>query len=165
MQSLESIIHKLTLRLAQIGQAALVLVMLVIVANILMRAVWKPLPGSYEMVEILGAILLSMGIAHCAVYKGHVSVSFFVDNLLAKTRAIIDAFINMIFFVVISFISWGMIEYATKMFYKGRATTSLGIPLYPVYYLVGFGLIVLSLVILMLIINSIREIFRKGDNA
>ncbi|MFP4257900.1 MAG: TRAP transporter small permease subunit [Desulfovermiculus sp.] len=164
MHRIERIIQELTLRLAQIGQAALVMVMLIIVVNILIRAVWKPLPGSYEMVEILGAVILSMGVAYCAVHKGHVAVSFLVDMFSPRKRAVIDFFTNLVFCSVITYVSWGMIEYAGKMYSRGRATTSLDIPLYPVYYLVGFGLVLLAAVVVMQLLRSVMEIIRKGDN-
>ncbi|MFO7876611.1 MAG: TRAP transporter small permease [Desulfovermiculus sp.] len=164
MQRIERIIQEVTLRLAQIGQAALVMVMLIIVANILLRSVWQPLPGSYEMVEILGAVILSMGVAYCAVHKGHVAVSFLVDMFSPRKRAVIDFFTNLVFCSVIIYVSWGMIQYAEKMYDRGRATTTLDIPLYPVYYLVGFGLVLLTVVVLMQLVISIMAIIRKGDN-
>ena len=154
----------MTLRLAQAGQVALVLVMLIIVANILLRAFWKPLTGSYEMVEILGAILLSLGIAHCAVHKGHVAVSFLVDKMAFRTRAIIDTLTNLIFLGVISCVTWGMIQYAGKMLDRGYTTTSLAIPLYPVYYLVSIGLILLVLVLFCQLLNSILLIVKGAKN-
>ena len=163
MQTLEKIIHQMTLRLAQVGQLALVLVMLVIVANILMRAWWLPLTGSYELVEILGAVLLSLGVANCAAHKGHVAVSFLVDKMAPRKRAVADLFTNLIFAVIMFYVTWGMIGYAGKMFERGYATTSLKIPLYPVYYLVGFGLALLFVVIVSQLLQALLVIFRGGE--
>ncbi|MDZ7759302.1 MAG: TRAP transporter small permease [Desulfovermiculus sp.] len=163
MQKLEKIIQQFTLRLAQIGQLALVLVMLVIVANILMRAWWVPLKGSYELVEILGAILLSLGVAHCAAHRGHVAVSFLVDKMAPRKRAVIDMITTLFFAVIMSYVTWGMIEYAGKMYNRGYATTSLNIPLFPVYYLVSFGLILLFVVIVMQLLQAILAIFKGGE--
>lgn len=163
MQKLEKYIYQMTLRLAQVGQLALVLVMLVIVANILMRAWWLPLTGSYEMVEILGAVLLSLGVAHCATNRGHVAVGFLVDGMAPRRRAVIDLFTNMIFSVIMFYVTWGMIEYAGKMYTRGYATTSLNIPLFPVYYLVGFGMALLFVVLVMQLLQALMVIFRGGE--
>lgn len=163
MQKVEKIIQQMTLRLAQVGQLALVLVMLVIVANILLRAWWVPLKGSYEMVEILGAILLSLGVAHCAAHRGHVAVGFLVDGMAPRKRAVIDLCTHLIFAVIMFYVTWGMIEYAGKMYARGYATTSLNIPLFPVYYLVGFGMALLFVVIVMQLLQSIVVIFRGGE--
>lgn len=164
MQTLEKIIAQITLRLAQVAQAALVLVMLIIVANILMRSIWKPLPGSYELVQMLGAVLLSLGIAYCAVHRGHVAVSFLVDKMPLRVRALVDLLTNAIFLVVISYVSWGMIIYAGRMYSRGLATQTLYIPLYPIYYLVGFGLITLAVVSLLQLADSALIVIRGGKD-
>ncbi len=163
MQKVEKFIQQMTLRLAQVGQLALVLVMLVIVANILLRAWWVPLKGSYELVEILGAILLSLGVAHCAAHRGHVAVSFLVDRMVPWKRAVVDLVTNLIFAVIMLYVTWGMIGYAGKMYSRGYATTSLNIPLFPVYYLVGFGLALLFVVIIIQLLQAIVVIFRGGE--
>jgi TRAP-type C4-dicarboxylate transport system permease small subunit len=162
VQALEKIIQQLTLRLSQLGQIALVAVMLVIVANIVLRAWWLPLKGSYELVEILGALLLSLGIAHCAFQKGHVAVSFLVDKMSPRKRAMADLFTNLVFAVTMLYVTWGMLSYAGKMYSRGYATTALNIPLFPVYYLVGFGLLLLLLVVVVQLLKSILGIVRGG---
>ncbi len=164
MQTLERIIAQITLRLSQVAQAALVLVMLIIVANILMRTLWKPLPGSYELVQMLGAVLLSLGIAYCAVHRGHVAVSFLVDKMPLRVRALVDLLTNALFLAVISYVSWGMIIYAGRMYGRGLATQTLYIPLYPIYYLVGFGLITLAIVSLLQLANSALIVIRGGKD-
>jgi TRAP-type C4-dicarboxylate transport system permease small subunit len=162
LQKLESLIHKLALKFSQLAQVALVLVMLVIVANILLRAVWRPITGSYEMVEILGAILLSLGVAHCAVLKSHVAMTFLVERMRPLNRAISDFCTTLISCFFLGYISWGIFKYAAKVYSRGLNTTSLEIPLYPVYFLVGFGIFVLALVSLMEWINSLLVLLKGG---
>jgi TRAP-type C4-dicarboxylate transport system permease small subunit len=158
---LEKIIHAMAMRVSRVAQLALVLVMTVIVANILMRAWWKPLPGSYELVETLGAIILSMGAAYCAVARGHVTVSLLVDKLSLRKQALVDLFTGLISFVFIAAIGWGLLKYATMTYNRGLETSTLSIPLYPVYFLVAAGLIMLALTALLDIVKSISILTRK----
>lgn len=148
---------------SQFAQLALVLVMLVIVANIIMRAWWKPLPGSYELVEILGAVILSMGAAYCAVTRGHVTVSLLVDKLSLKKQAAVDLITSLISFVFISAIGWGLLKYAGMVSRRGLETATLSIPLYPFYYLVAGGLIMLALTALLDVLKSISSLMTRRN--
>ncbi|MFP4213383.1 MAG: TRAP transporter small permease subunit [Desulfohalobiaceae bacterium] len=162
MLQLENAIHKLALRFSQLAQVALVLVMLIIVGNILLRAVWRPVTGSYEMVEILGAVLLSLGVAHCAVLKSHVAMTFLVERMKPLNRAISDFLTNLISSLFLGYISWGIFKYTAKVYSRGLSTTSLDIPLYPVYFLAGFGLSVLALVSFLELIHALLALLKGG---
>ncbi|RQD66655.1 MAG: TRAP transporter small permease [Desulfonatronovibrio sp. MSAO_Bac4] len=161
MTILEKTIYTLSKKTSQLAQLALVLVMLVIVSNILLRIWWKPLPGSYELVEILGAVILSMGIAYCAVTRGHVTVSLLVDKLSLRNQALVDLITSTISLIFISSICWGIFKYGNMMHARGLETSILSIPLYPVYYLVASGFAMLSLTALLDIIKSISTLLKK----
>ncbi len=165
LNTLEKIIHSMARRISQFAQFALVMVMVVIVGNILMRAWWKPLPGSYEMVEILGAVILSMGAAYCAIARGHVTVSLLVDKLSRKKQAVVDLITSLISFVFISAIGWGLLKYAKMTYVRGLETSTLAIPLYPVYFLVAAGLIMLALTAMLDLIKSITILISKRNKA
>jgi TRAP-type C4-dicarboxylate transport system permease small subunit len=151
-------------RTSQFAQLALVMVMVVIMSNILMRVWWKPLPGSYELVEVLGAVILSMGAAYCAIARGHVTVSLLVDKLSKKKQAIVDIVTSLTSFIFISAIGWGLLKYAIMTYNRGLETSTLSIPLYPVYFLVAAGLIMLALTAMLEFIKSISTLISKRNN-
>ena len=161
LNTLEKTVHAMARRVSHLAQLCLVLVMLIIVGNIVMRAWWKPLPGSYELVEMLGALILSMGAAYCAVARGHVTVSLVVDKLSRRKQAAIDLVTGSISVLFISAIGWGLIKYAKMTFTRGLETPSLSIPLYPVYFLVAAGLIMLAMTALIEVIRSITILMGK----
>lgn len=161
MNKLEKFINALARRSSQLGQIAMVLAMGIIVANIIMRAVWKPLPGSYELVEILGAVILSLGAAYCAVARGHVTVTLMVDKLSRRKQAAVDMLTSLISLVFISAIGWGLLRYAGTAMKRGLETSTLSIPLYPVYLLVAAALIMLGLTILVEFLKSIALVLNK----
>ncbi|WP_028574558.1 TRAP transporter small permease subunit [Desulfonatronovibrio hydrogenovorans] len=163
MSRLEKFIFAMTRKTSQVAQAALVLVMLVIVANIIMRSWWKPLPGSYELVELLGAVILSMGAAYCAMTRGHVTVSLLVDKLPKTGQAIVDLFTSLVSFIFISAIGWGLIKYGTMVSKRSLETSTLGIPLYPFYYLVAIGLMMLALTALLELLKSVLILIGKRN--
>lgn len=152
--------HTLSLRLSQVGQVALALIMLLIIGNIVLRYFWAPLKGTYEIVEILGALFLALGAAYCSATRSHIAVDFFVEKLSVRKQTVIDIFTNLISFLFITFISFGVMEYAWMIYQRGRETTALGIPLYPVCYLVCFGMYLLALVVLVELIRLIVRMIK-----
>ncbi|MDO9574568.1 MAG: TRAP transporter small permease [Candidatus Contubernalis sp.] len=149
MESLEKLVRGLTWRTAQIAQVALAAVMFVIVANIILREFWRPLPGTVEIVEILGAVLLALGVANCAVKKGHIAVGVLVDKLSPRKEALVESAVNFVALIFISLLAWETLYYAGQMMRRGYSTAHLLIPLHPFIYLVGFGFVMLAVVLLL----------------
>ncbi len=161
MAFIERIVESFSLWTARIAQVALALVMVIIITNVLMRIWWKPLLGTHELVEVLGAVLLGLGIAYCAAKKGHVAVSIFVDKLSQKYQAVINSISNTIVLIVIGAISLELFQYAHRMLERNYVTTNLSIPQYPFYYLVAFGILMLAVVLILDLIKSIITISKE----
>lgn len=155
MDVLEKLIRGLTWKTAQIGQVALAGTMVIIVANIIMRQFWRPLAGTVEIVEILGAVLLALGVAHCAVKKGHIAVGVLVEKLSERKEAIVESAVNFIALIFVGLLAWETLVYGSKMMGRGYTTAHLLIPLYPFIYLVGFGFVMLTVVLLLEVIKCL----------
>lgn len=162
MEGLEQFVYWMTQRLSKVAQTALFLIMLIILANIIMRYFWAPIKGTYEIVEVLGALFLSLGAAYCAVTRSNIAVDFAVEMLSPKKQTLVDIGTNLISFLFIAFISWGVLEYAGTVYQRGRETAALGLPLFPVYYLVSLGMFLLALVVLTELIRLILVLALKG---
>ena len=163
MKKFEKIVQALTLWASYIGQVALFSAMAVVVANIILRGLWRPIPGTVELTELFGAILLAMGIAYCALLDGHISVGFLVEKLSPKRRTIVDSITSLIAFVFITLLSGQMINYAGSLLSRGAATSHLGIPTFIVGYLVTFGFIMLALVLLLDLIKKVLIVADKSQ--
>ncbi len=162
MKGLERFVDRMSRGLSKVAQTALFLIMLIILANVVLRYFWAPIKGTYEIVEVLGALFLSLGAAYCAVTRSNIAVEFVVQALSPAKQTIVDIGTNLISFLFIAFISWGVMEYAGTVYQRGRETTALGLPLFPVYYLVSLGMFLLALVVLAELIRLILVLAQKG---
>lgn len=161
MDFFDRFVRALTGWTAQIGQIFLAASMLIIVANILSRLVWKPVPGTVELVEIFGAIMLAMGIAHCALLNGHIQVDVLVERFSPRVQSAIDILTNSVACVFSSYLAWETIAFGTRMMHRGYVTAHLLLPIFPSIYLVALGFIMLSLVLLRNVIHSVIVIALK----
>lgn len=140
---------------------ALMGVMLLVVSNILLRLFGRPIEGTYEWVGFLTAAAIGLSLAYCAVQKGHIAVTFFVDKLAPRQQAAIDLVINLlsVAFLVLAF--WESLLYGNSMKVSGEVALTTKIPFYPFIYLIAFGLLALALVILADIFKPRRKVVEK----
>ncbi len=155
MKHLDQIMEALSWRVSQVAQVALVTVMALIVANVLIRIPWKPIPGTVEMVEILGSILLGLGIAYCHQRKGHIAVGVLVNRFSRRKQALVDSITGLLALIFMAVLSYQMLQLGESMLARGYTTGHLEIPIAPFIYLVGVGFIMLSLIILRDFIKAV----------
>ena len=158
----EKFVHNLTLRTAQAAQLAMVLAMLIIVANIILRIPWKPLSGTVELVEMTGAILLALGVAYTAMTKGHIMVGILVDRFPPRVQGIVDLVITSIALFFSFLLARELLFYAISMMEKGYETGHLKIPLAPSIFIVSFGFMMLALVLLLDLIKAFNQALKGG---
>ena len=61
-----------------IAAGAVIAMMLLTSADVILRLFRRPITGAYEIVGLLGAIVISFSLAYTSVEKGHIAVEFLV---------------------------------------------------------------------------------------
>jgi TRAP-type C4-dicarboxylate transport system permease small subunit len=138
----------------------MVAVMVLIVANIILRAVFKsPILGTIDYATFLTAVMIGLSLAYCAVQNAHIAVDFVMERLPLKIQAVIDMFMGMLSLSFWSLFAWQTAIYANRMASRGVVSSTTQTPVYPFIYLVAFGLFVLCLVLLSNTVESCRKVF------
>ena len=149
MFSLKKNIKLFTERLDLIAALAIFAMMSITFADVVLRLFRRPIPGSYEIVALLGAVAISFAMAHTSIQKGHVAVSLFVQLLPKKLQDIIECIITVFGIVLFALITWQSIIYAMECRSSGEVSMTLEMPFYPVIYGVAFGSGALCLALLV----------------
>jgi TRAP-type C4-dicarboxylate transport system permease small subunit len=132
--------------------------MMLVVANVLMRSIFsRPILGTYELVGLLTAMGVGLALANCAFKKGHIAVGFIVDRFTPRIQAIIDVFIYSVTMGFWFLVACEVAEYANNMAENGMVSSTTQIPIYPFIYLLALGILGLSLVLLLMFLNSISK--------
>lgn len=148
MHVLNKVVEYTTAAAAKVAQITLTFTMLVIVANVVSRRVWRsPVPGTVELVEMSGAILLAMAIPYTAHLKGHIMVSVLVERFSPRVRAIVDIAVSTLSLVFTFLLARELFAFAARMSARGYTTGYLQLPVAPSIYLVGIGFAMLALVL------------------
>jgi TRAP-type C4-dicarboxylate transport system permease small subunit len=160
---LEKFTNTLTLMTTHVAKIALAFAMLIIVANVISRIWGSPVPGTVELVEISGAVLLSMAVAYTAIKKGHIMVSVLVDKFPIRIQAIVDVIINTVALFFIFLLAREGFVFANRMMDRGYVTGFLNIPISPAIFTVCFGFSMLCLVLILDIVKAVTVAAKRGD--
>jgi len=142
-------------------------VMVLVVSNILLRAIFgRPILGTYELVGFLTALGIGLALAHCAWQNGHIAVGFVMDRLPLRLQAAVDLLTTLLTLGFWSLTAWHLGHYAASMAANGVVSATARVPVYPVIYLLALGFLVLCLVQVVRLMDAARvflpDIFSAG---
>lgn len=161
MRDFEGALQSLTQWLNRIGVSVLIIMMFLIVANVLLRIVYKPILGTPELVSYGLVVVVCFGLAYTAILRGHVSVDLLVSHLPQRMQAAIDSITSLLSIGVFSVIAWQNAVYGWEKWLIGERSPVLGFPVIPFRYVVVFGCTVLCLALLLDLCKSLAKVFRK----
>jgi len=142
----------------RIAGLCLVSVMVLVVANILLRTIFnRPILGIIEYVGFLTAATIGLSLAFCAVQNAHIAVSFVVERFPARMRATIDVLVNTLACGFWGLTAWQLWVYAGSLAASGVVSSTAQVPYYPFVYLVSVGLFALSMVLLAQLVDSVKR--------
>lgn len=138
---------------------AVVLTMLVIVANIVLRSLFhEPLSGIMDYVMILTAVTIALALASCAVQNGHIAVDLIIDKFPVKVRNYIDALTNFMSLIFWVLTAGFMFDYANNMAITGTLFPTSQIPFAPVLGVMGAGILALAVVLSYRLLETVRKL-------
>jgi TRAP-type C4-dicarboxylate transport system permease small subunit len=131
------IITKLSNIMYACAGVVLTFMMALTVADVILRYLGKPIPGTYELVGLSGAVVIGFAIPYTSLVRGHIFVEFLIDRFGKERRAVVLIFTKIL--ILLLFIAFGVNLFRTgmDMAASGEVTQILRIPFYPVAYGMG----------------------------
>ena len=112
------------------ASAALVVMMLLTSADVFMRYLFnRPITGTYDLVSLLGAVLVAFAMPYTMLRKGHVAVEVLVQNLSRGKQLIVETLTHLVSVSLFLMLVWQAIILARDMKATGRGHTDLAAPL------------------------------------
>ena len=120
----------------------------------------RPIPGAYELVEYLMAIIVPFSVAYSAAQKCHVGVDILVERLPRRIRAVVDVLTELITIILVGFLIWqGWVGFFEAQSSNIKSAV-LQIPNSPFLLAVPLGFMAFVVFMLANIFATIREVFR-----
>ncbi|RZB30361.1 MAG: hypothetical protein SRB1_02641 [Desulfobacteraceae bacterium Eth-SRB1] len=144
-----------------IAAGAIVSMMLLTTADVILRVFRCPIPGTYEIVGLLGAVVISFSLAYTSVERGHIAVEFLVQKLPKKVRIFISAINEFLCLFFFGLLTWQTILLASDLKESGEVSLTLQMPIYPYVFGIAMGCGLLFLVLLKDFIKSVSRAAAK----
>lgn len=121
----------------------------------------KPLPGTFELIGFLGAVAASFAMAHTAVKKGHVAVSFLVQMLPGRLQGIIGSITDSFGLFFFAVIAWRAFLFGMHLQESGEVSPTLQFPFYLFVYGIGISSIAVCLVLCVDLLKSLQKVVAR----
>lgn len=127
----------------------LVAMMLLACANMVLRAVWVPVQGTFELMGFMGAVVAAFSLAFAQRKKAHIAVGMLLSRFPAPIRRFADAATSAAscaFFALIGLETW---KWGSFLVTTNEVSETLQIVYYPFVFAAAFGCFALAFVLVV----------------
>jgi TRAP-type C4-dicarboxylate transport system permease small subunit len=161
MSSFEKSVTWLARVLDIIAGWSLVGMMFLTVADVILRIFRRPILGTYEIVGLLGAIVVAFAMPHTTRQGGHVAVEIVVSHLSLPAQSLINLITRILSIFLFALITWECFRYGNDLKAAGEVSMTLSLPFYPVLHGIALAAAVVCLVVLSGIFKSMAKGVRE----
>lgn len=132
-----------------VAVAALIMMMFLTLADVALRAFGHPIPGTYELVGILGAIIIGFSLPYTSMSRGHVIMDFLTERLSGHARIGLRIFTRVLAIAFFIIAGWNLCVLGQGYSRAGEVTLTLKLPLFPIFYVVAFCCFIECLILIV----------------
>jgi len=122
-----------------IGAVFLIAMMVLTCGNIFFRWAWLPIRGTYELMGLFGAVVISFALANTQTRRGHIAVEVLIHRFPKSVQQVLGAVSSMGGFLFFSLLARQTFKLAAILRESGELTESLEIVYYPFTYAAVLG--------------------------
>ncbi len=148
MEHVLKIALKISRFLYTLSGVALVGMMLLTVADVILRQFGRPILGTYELVGFCGAVVIGFGLPYTSWTKGHVYMEFLIEKMPERVRNMANMVTRLLGIALFSVAAYNLFIVGRDLFNSGEVSPTLNFPFYPVAYGVGICCIIICLMLL-----------------
>ena len=117
-----------------IAGIAVTFMMLLTVADVLLRAGAHPIIGTFEVVALSLALVVGFSIPQVSLDRGHVAMDFLSGKLSQKGKNVMNTFTRVLCLILFALIGYNLFNVAARFHASGEVSPTIKLPFYPVAY-------------------------------
>lgn len=141
----------------EISCVALAFIIAITMTDIIARAIYKPITGTYELVSFAGAITIGCALPIVAWEKSHVFMEFFIDRMSEGTKKLVTAITRAMVTGLFFFVGVALYTVGAEMKSAGEVALTLKTPVYPIVYAISVVCFFLCIVYIFEIVAIVRK--------
>jgi TRAP-type C4-dicarboxylate transport system permease small subunit len=158
MQWLEwfsTLVNRLLAWTAGLGLTAM---LLFTVADMVLRALGRPVAGSYEVIGWLSAGAMALALGSVQQHRGHVAVKLLEMRFAPRPRAAVEVLTSLLSLLLFATVAWYVARYGRILQETGSLSETLRAIVYPWVYVVAIGSAGLALALLIDFLRAVRHV-------
>ena len=120
-----------------VAGTALVAIMLLTTCDVVLRYLGRPILGSYDLVSVGAVFVIGFALPRTSWQKTHITVDILVEKIPHR-RFILDIVTRIMALALFVLVGWNLTVLGADFFKTEEGTLTLGIPLFPMAYALGF---------------------------
>jgi TRAP-type C4-dicarboxylate transport system permease small subunit len=149
MKTLEWLTRKSSMWLQIIAGVALTAVMFLTGSDIVGRAFRHPIPGAFEIISIVGGMVVGLAVPVTSLTKEHVIVDVVLNGLGPGVRVVLRILTRVIAVALFVLITFSLVKSGFELRASGEVTAVLSLPFYPVVFAMAAAFLVEILVLIV----------------
>lgn len=134
MGSLFGILRLVSKILNVIAGGALTFMMVLTVADVLLRAGGHPIIGTYEISALCLGLVIGFGIPQVSLDRGHVYMEFLLEKFSPRDKDVMVTCTRLLCLILFAFIGYNLLNVGAGFRASGEVTATIKLPIYPVAY-------------------------------
>lgn len=130
-----------------VAAVALTSIMLLTVADVVLRFFRRPILGTYELVGFMSAWAIAFAIPQTSLDKGHVQMDFLTQKLPAWINRVLVPLTRLVGVGTFALVAYNLYGMGNDLRASGDVTPLRLLPLFPLAYGIGFACLVECLVL------------------
>ena len=127
--------------------------------DVVLRMFRRPILGTYEIVEFLGAAVAAFAMAHTTLQRAHVAVEVLVMRLSQGLQKVIYIVTHILSIFLFSILAYECVRYGNDFRIYGEVSMTLRFPFYPILY----GMSVASMAVCMVLLMDLWFVVTKRE--
>jgi TRAP-type transport system small permease protein len=141
-----------------VGGVALVVMMVIVVANSMGRALFRiPISGTIEIAGLAGVIVVAVAVGISQRESRNIVVDTVASHLAPRTRAIFDACTLFLSFLAVGFLCWVVFGEAVSAWQLQETTLTTGVSTVPFKFAWAIGILILCMYLIQHVIEAVRK--------
>ncbi len=141
-----------------VAEAALFIMMLLTVMDVILRRFFgSPIVGTFDLVSMIGAVVVGFSLSQTSWDRGHVFVDFMIEKRSKVVRNGFFIATRIVGIILFALVSYNMVKKGIVLRQASETSMTLRVPMYPICF-------ALALCFFVQCFSFITDIFRTFDS-
>ena len=134
---------------SRIAAYILALMMMVIVVDVVLRFLDRPVIGAVEVVKFMLLMVVFLAMPNTQYRKSHIAIDLIYNRLAQKGRRVMNIFNSIVSLGIVSILAWRAFVHLKYFINEGSYVVALKIPNAPFQFILTFGWVLLGFILLL----------------